>query len=303
VPYTAEISRSNPSCFLFLLDQSGSMQDVLDPSNVQALDKPMVVDGRTYTHSASGHTKAQGVADAINRLLYNLTIKCAKEEGVRDYYHVGVIGYGGDSSANHVGPAFGGTLAGRDLVPLSEIANNPARIEERTKKVEDGAGGLVDQKTKFPIWFEPVASGGTPMCQALTKARSILQDWLQQHPTCFPPIVINITDGEATDGEPLPNAEAVQSLTSNDGNVVLFNVHVSSQKAAPIEFPHNDSALPDQFAKMLFRMSSVLPTYMQAMARQEGIAATETTRGFVFNADMVAVIRFLDIGTRPSNMR
>lgn len=303
MPYTAEISRSNPSCFLFLIDQSGSMEDVLDPSNVQALDKPMVVDGRTYTHSASGRTKAQGVADAINRLLQTLIIKCARADGVRDFYHVGVIGYGGDNTANRVSPAFGGTLAGRDLVPLSEIANSPARIEERTKKVEDGAGGLVDQNMKFPIWFEPVANGGTPMCQALTKVRTIVQDWLQQHSTCFPPIVINITDGEATDGDPLPSAEALQSLTSSDGNVLLFNVHISSQKAAPIEFPDNDSALPDQFGKHLFRMSSVLPAYMQAMARQEGIAATESTRGFVFNADMVAVIRFLDIGTRPSNLR
>ena len=28
--YSAEISRSNPSCFLFLIDQSGSMQDAVD---------------------------------------------------------------------------------------------------------------------------------------------------------------------------------------------------------------------------------------------------------------------------------
>ena len=27
MPYQAEISRSNPTCFLFLLDQSGSMSD------------------------------------------------------------------------------------------------------------------------------------------------------------------------------------------------------------------------------------------------------------------------------------
>ena len=27
MPYQAEISRSNPSCFLFLIDQSGSMSD------------------------------------------------------------------------------------------------------------------------------------------------------------------------------------------------------------------------------------------------------------------------------------
>src|SRR2546423_6240095 len=89
--------------------------------------------------------KADGVADAINRLLQNLVIKCAKSEGVRDYYHVGVLGYGGDMTANRVEPAFSGALAGRELVPISEIANSPARIDERAKKIDDGAGGLVDQ--------------------------------------------------------------------------------------------------------------------------------------------------------------
>ena len=62
------------------------MQDVMDPTNVQALERPIEVDGRRYTHSASGRTKAEGVADAINRLLQTLIIKCAKQEGIRDYY-------------------------------------------------------------------------------------------------------------------------------------------------------------------------------------------------------------------------
>jgi hypothetical protein len=66
--YTAEISRSNPSMILFLLDQSGSMQEVFDPENVQAMKEPVVVDGKTFTHTASGPTKAQALADAINKL-------------------------------------------------------------------------------------------------------------------------------------------------------------------------------------------------------------------------------------------
>src|SRR5437868_7432566 len=186
--YTAEISRNNPSSFLFLIDQSGSMAD-----------------------SFSGEVakkKADGVADAINKLLQNLVIRCAKEEGVRDYFHVGVIGYGAA-----VGSGFGGGLAGRELAPISDIANSPARIDERTKKVDDGAGGLVDQKIKFPIWFDPTANNGTPMCQALTQARNILTGWLAQHPTCFPPIVINITDGESTDGDPTNGANAIKNLS------------------------------------------------------------------------------------------
>ncbi len=277
--YSAEVSRTNPSCFLFLIDQSGSMSD-------------------PFGAGESNRKKADGVADAVNRLLQNLVIKCAKEEGVRDYYHVGVIGYGA-----HVGPAFSGLLTGKELVPVSEIGNMPARVEERTKKVDDGAGGLLDQSIRFPIWFDPVANGGTPMCRVLGLAETILQGWLAQHPSCFPPIVINITDGEATDGDPSSAADSIRKLKSDDGEVLLFNVHLSSQRVAPIEFPDNEAGLPDQFAQLLFRMSSPLPSYMRGIAQQEGYKVSEGTKGFTFNADIVAVIRFLDIGTRPSNLR
>src|SRR5947209_8455049 len=250
MPYTAEISRTNPSCLLFLIDQSGSMDDA-------------------FGAGEGNRKKADGVADAINRLLQNLVIKCAKSEGVRDYYHVGVIGYG-----SKIGPAFGGALAGRDLVPISEIADNPARVEERTKKTDDGAGGLVDQTVKFPIWFDAVAKGGTPMCAALDQAKSILSGWLADHPGCFPPIVINITDGESTDGDPTAKASEIQQLSSEDGNVLLFNVHLSSQRATPIEFPATDASLPDKFAKLLFSISSELPPYMREIAQQEGYAVS-----------------------------
>jgi len=277
--YTAEINRSNPSCFLFLIDQSGSMSD-------------------QFGAGESTKTKAEGVADAINRLLQNLVIKCAKSEGVRDYYHVGVIGYG-----NRVGSAFGGQLSSRDLVPISEIASNPCRIEPRSKKVDDGAGGIVEQSVKFPIWFEPVASGGTPMCQTFSQAKTVLDGWLNQHAKCFPPIVINITDGESTDGDPSSASMAVRELKGDDGNVLLFNLHVSSHRATPITFADSEELLPDQFAKLLFGMSSRLPDYMRQIARQEGFTVSDNTRGFAFNADLLSVIQFLDIGTRPSNLR
>ncbi len=277
--YSAEISRSNPSMFLFLIDQSGSMDD-------------------SFGAGESGRKKADGVADAVNRLLQNLVIKCAKQEGVRDYYDVGVIGYGGKVSA-----ALSGTLAGRDLVPISELADAPARVEERARKVEDGAGGLVDESVKFPVWFDPVAKGGTPMCEALSKARDITAGWAQTHGGSFPPVVMNITDGESTDGDPSSAAAALTEVQTSDGNVLLFNLHLSSSAASPIQFPDAETNLPDEYAKLLFRMSSHLPSHMRSIAAQEGMAVTDGSRGFVFNADMVSVIRFLDIGTRPGNLR
>lgn len=278
MPYTAEINRATPSCFLFLIDQSGSMQD--------------------SWAGESGKSKADGLADIINRLLMNIVLTCTKEEGVRDYFDIGVIGYG-----SNVGPAFVGGLAGREIVPLSDVANMPARIEERIRKVEDGAGGLVDQTVKFPIWFDPIASGGTPMCHALTEAQTILSRWIAQHSTSFPPIVFNITDGEVTDGDPTNAVNLVKNLSTNDGNVLLFNVHVSSTHAAPILFPDSETGLPDNFAKLLFRISTLLPGYMRTFALQEGLAASDGARGFVFNATPVAVIQFLKIGTTPSNLR
>lgn len=277
--YSAEISRLNPSCFLFIIDQSGSMSD-----NFSSPPKP----------------KAQGVADAINKLLQNLVIKCAKSEGIRDYYYIGVIGYG-----EGISPAFKGELAGKDIVPISEIANKPARIEERTKQIDDGAGGLVDQIVKFPIWFDAVAENGTPMTQAFQKANIIVEAWLHEHPTCFPPTVIHITDGESTDGDPTGEMQKLTSQSSEDGNVLLFNLHLSDNpKARQLEFPNNSELLPDQYSEMLFKSSSVLTPFMVDVAKNEyKLNVSENSKGFVLNGELAVIITALEIGTRPSNLR
>lgn len=278
--YSAEISRTKPTLFVFVIDQSGSMADGLP-------DQP-------------SRRKADAVADAINRLLQNLVIRCAKEEGVRDYFSVGVIGYG-----DQVGSAFAGSLAGRDIVPISDVGNMPARVEERTKKSDDGAGGILEQKVKMPIWFDPIADGGTPMCNALSQAQSLVQRWLAQHPDCFPPVIIHITDGESTDGDATSAMKSLTAQHSSDGNVLLFNIHVSSDSSsAAIAFPDSSSALPNEYAKMLFEGASPLTYNMRTIANsQHGMNLGEGARGYVFNGDMVLVVQALDIGTRPSNLR
>jgi hypothetical protein len=68
MPYTARISRNNPSNLVFLIDQSASMHEAWgEDSTLRKADK---------------------VADIINRFLQALSIKCAREDGVRDYYHI-----------------------------------------------------------------------------------------------------------------------------------------------------------------------------------------------------------------------
>ena len=48
------------------------------------------------------------------------------------------------------------------------------------------------------------------MCAALNQARQVLSDFISRSPRCFPPIVLNITDGEATDGNPESVADAMR---------------------------------------------------------------------------------------------
>jgi hypothetical protein len=246
----------------------------------------------------TGRRKADVLADAVNRFLAELSIKCSKDEGVRDYFDIGVLGYGAS-----VGPAFGGSLAAKDITSISDVASNPLRVDERSKKVDDGAGGLAEQTVKFPIWLDPVTNNGTPMVQALGHAKALVENWMAQHPDSFPPIVIHFTDGESTDGDPTAAASAITSLSPRDGSVLLFNCHISSDSAPSTLFPDSDSALPNDFAKLLFRMSSPLPEKMRAAAEEEGLAAAEGSRGFAFNADAVALIQFLEVGTRTPQLR
>jgi uncharacterized protein YegL len=272
--YTAEISRANPTCFLLLVDQSGSMAEPFG--------------------GESGKSKAEGVAEAVNRLLQTLVARSAKGDHILDRYYVGVIGYGGG-----IKPGFPvETLAGDVLQPVSRIGAHPLRIEDRTQRVGDGGGGLREHKIKFPVWFEPRAEGKTPMCAALRAGRDVLAAFIGRYPGCFPPIVINVSDGTATDGAFEPEALSLWSLASQDGNALLFNVHVSARGEKPILFPNDDLGLPDDYARRLFSISSLLPPQMLRQARILESSLEDGARGFAFNADLAAVIMFLDIGTR-----
>lgn len=286
MPYSAEISRTSPAAFIFLLDQSASMQDSF---------------GGAEQKGDAAPSKARVLADVVNRLLQNLVLRCAKEDGVRDYFHIGVIGYGERvQPLIQPAPDYG---TPNDLIPISHIAERPLRLDERLKQVPDGNGGFVERRIKVPVWFDPQAKNGTPMCQALDQAAVMVRRWIDVHPHGFPPIVVNITDGEATDGDPLRYAQALKMYATDDGEVLLFNVHLSESDEPAIELPHTTEGLPDEFAGVLYAMSSLLPFSMRAAAEQEGYVVNLDTRGFIFNADPGSLVRFLEIGTRPSNLR
>ena len=277
--YSKPWGSSHPGCVIFLVDQSGSMTDPFG--------------GNAF---GAGRRKMDAVATVLNNCINEMGRRCVKGAVVSPRVHVAVIGYGGDR-AKSVLP---GALAGKELVPINELMENPLRVENRIRKDMDDTGQLIEYTVDFPVWVEPVGDGATPMTDALELARRIAESWIPAHRDSFPPIVINITDGQATDGDPSEPAWRLRQLETDDGNVLLFNCHISETPENEVLYPAPGDPLPrDTFAQLLFDMSSELPDSMRLLAMEMGVKRDIKVgaRGFVYNTDVSGVTKMIQFAT------
>src|SRR5262249_1322799 len=143
----------------------------------------------------------------------------------------------------------------------------------------------------------------TPMCRGLETVRQLAHTWVNEHPSSFPPVVLHITDGGSTDGDPIPFGRAITSLQTHDGSILLFNCHLSSESSVRIEYPNDIGQLPERRAQALFELSSILPDKFTDAARDIGLTLNAGARGLVYNADATSLVQFFEIGTRPANLR
>ncbi|MEI2714765.1 MAG: vWA domain-containing protein [Nocardioides sp.] len=266
------IDRANPALIVILVDQSDSMKMGIAGTN---------------------DPKASVVAEQLNSLLYELVLRCVKtpREPPRPYFFVEVVGYqGGSGTEARVGTAL--RIPQHPTGPYSTtvLAQSPLRIG---KQRNASTGAMVN----MPVWIEPKHGGGTPMCAALDYAGRVCHTWVTQHPTAFPPIVINLSDGQPTDGDPGVWADRLRSLRTTDGEVLFFNVHISQFQHRPVVFPSTTDDLETVNAHRLFSMSSQLPPKMVDAARAHGLAVQPGSRGFAYNADLKSLAQFLNVGT------
>ena len=275
--YQRRIDRLNPALIVILVDQSDSMNEGLSSGPV---------------------SKAQAVADQLNSLLYELVLRCVKtpREPPRPYFYVSVIGYSTDP---HGAPIVESQLPASDMftsthgngvASTTDLAQHPLRISTRP-------GPTTGSAVNAPVWVDPVARGGTPMCGALNAAGQRVADWVKKFPDAFPPIVINLTDGQATDGDADLWSGRLRTLATADGAALVFNINLSDTVSQPSLFPSSGDRLPDRYAQQLFEMSSPLPPNMVMSARTQGIAIGPGARGFAYNADVRTLALFLNIGT------
>ena len=138
-------------------------------------------------------------------------------------------------------------------------------------------------------------------------AQGLLEQWCAEHSgeVCYPPTVINITDGEynaVSHEEMLQIAGELKSIETLDGNTLFFNIHISPTTLQTTSFPEEQTGI-EPLAQRLYALSSLLPErYNQSISLLMGTDASSTKRkrGLVVNADMATLIKTIEIGT-PTN--
>jgi hypothetical protein len=234
-------------------------------------------------------TKAAILSNTVNKFIEELIIACGKGGGLKDYFFISVIGYGGDED-NTAKSAFEGNLKGELYASIKALAENS-----------------VDK-----TWVKPTATRATPMRQALELARDTIVLWLsdakRQGKAIFPPLVLNFTDGEATDGDRdklIKAANDIKNLSTTDGRCLLFNMHLSAAEGEECVFPCTEQIVPDNaYSKTLYAMSSALPELWNELI--SGISSSrdksggEAYKAFTFNAKPQSLFKYLNVGTSPS---
>lgn len=216
---------------------------------------------------------------------------------VRPRADICLIGYEG----SNIGSVLGGVLAGRDFVTLPELQTYPADIEMRKQKDVDDTGREYEIDVPFPVWVRPKAGGGTPMRAALQRGRDLAQDWAMKHPDSYPPVIINVTDGAGTDGDPTGVAQEISQISTNDGQALLFNVHLTNLNEQPVLYPLYENELPnDKYARQLFSISSPIPEPGRVLLStwlQRDVPPG--ARGMIFNGDASSVRLMFNFASKP----
>ena len=265
-------SSATPGYIIFLVDQSGSMNE-------------------SYPEKGN---KAAFTAMVINRTINELININAAGEKVKDRVFISLIGYGGKGgdSVDEIRSDY-----------LSSFADNPLRIESGKQKVSDGNGGLIEIDVQNPIFIEPIANGLTPMGSALEFAKNLIEGWLSKKPDNPAPVIINISDGlpcnsKGTDenAKAVKEAMDIMTLSCQDGNPIIFNAHIGDSPMKCI-CSASESELPDEQAKFLFKISSKIPESYKEAALKTELSVQPDSKGFVSNADPETFIKFINFGS------
>lgn len=247
--YSKEITHNNRVAIVIAIDQSSSMS------------------GR-MTKNDWNISKAEAVAMVTGRLIDEMLLRSRRDNGYRNYYDIALIGYSedrvysllGEELAFHPITTFAFRRAPRRLYSLSYLTLNQ---------------GTTPICEEVSMWVEPRAQGATPMYKMITRVTQLVEEWCakEENRDSFPPLVFNITDGEASDSDydRLRSAAArLRDTGTTDGNTLFINIHISSDtQHAVVAFPTPlEVPISVRYAGLLMEMSSIMPSRFNSYIQQ-----------------------------------
>lgn len=235
----------------------------------------------------------------VGRLIDELILRSHRDNGYRHYYDIALLGYSGERVYSLLGDEIMfhpiTILAGRDM-PTTTYALGYKTLNN----------GIYTFQEKVSLWVEPAAQGATPMYKMICSVTDLVAEWCakEENSESFPPLVFNITDGEASDAsyDMLRSAShRLQSTGTADGRTLFINVHISSNtNHAPLLFPNiHEVSLSIRHAHLLMDMSSVMPESLHPYVKDcRPNFANPPYIAMSYNASMSELVAMLNIGSR-----
>lgn len=246
-------------------------------------------------------SKAEAVALVANLVIDELMERATRHHKVRNYFDIAVLGYGNGGIRSLLPEILGDGFASIEY--LAKFQPEARRIFFDVRR-NDGA--MISVPFSYHPWITPRAGGRTPMYEALLNVRELVSEWCSQpeNRDSFPPIVFNITDGECNDaspGELITIARHITDISTNDGNILLINVHLASEYSDDKRLVFacdNDFHTNNRYCQTLFEMSSLLPKCMEGSISQYINPGTcGPYRGLAINASVCDMLMVLNMGS------
>lgn len=239
-----------------------------------------------------------------NALITELIYRCQRTDALRNYYDIAIVGYSNDEVELLLGKQ--GFISIEQLKQMAPERSNVAFEEE----LPDGSSAMVTHS--ITEWIKPKAEGKTPMYEAMLRVRDLVGKWCAEpdNRESFPPIVINITDGESSDcddRELCDICSQIRRQSTADGNTLLLNIHISANNTIPsMVFPMAEElTVADHYARTLAECSSIMPeAFNESIQQIKGAGATPPFIGMGYNASIIELLSIINIGSRSvSNMQ
>lgn len=256
--YSKSVGTEFPSLILFVVDNSSSMNGTL----IKAV------------------TKAIMAAACVNKAIYEVIAACIKGNTIRDRCYIGVIGYGSNV----------------ELLEYGKVSELAAKSE--TLPICTFEDPITGQVSEFPEWVKAKASGNTNMSGAFQEAQKIVSDWTSKFPDSFPPIVINVNDGQPNSVQNTSKAvEAIKQLGTSDGNVLVLNAYIEKDCTSKVNYPTAQDALPSNYAEFLFDITSELPDSLVKYGQLKGLSVKQGSKGMIMSSNGQDLVKFIDFGS------